>query len=389
MKSAGLLITTPLIVLHCKLSSTGQTFFQEIKFYSPPQKKRIRVMFEFDWTLLLLAFCGGAFGAAVGALPSFVLCGLGALLGGVYGMAIGSTDSNLVDAWLTWGPLVGPQTAFAGGAVAAVYAKRRGLLENGRDICTPLMGLNAPDILLVGGTFGVIGALLTLVCSKFPNIGEHASNNAIATAIVLTMILGRVIFGQTGVFGKVAKGTNRWEGSDAGCWVTWQHDWPQILIIACAVGLPASHLALNVPSSGLIIFGLGCLIFTFMIFGAKVPVFHNIALAALLAVGFTQNLWWGLAMAILVAFLCELSAMAFCSHGDSHIDPPTVSLTLTGILQPIFIATGLMRPVGEQFDFTPIIMACLFAVGFPLILTALRGLKPKTVAIESPVEEAI
>jgi hypothetical protein len=81
--------------------------------------------------------------------------------------------------------------------------------------------------------------------------------------------------------------------------------------------------------------------------------------------------------------------MLFCAHGDSHIDPPTVSLTLTGILQPIFIATGLMRPVGEQFDFTPIIMVCLFAVGFPLILTALRGIKPKTVAIESAVEEAI
>lgn len=345
-------------------------------------------MFEFDWMLLCLAFCGGVFGAAVGALPSFVLCGVGALLGGLYGMSTGSTD-NVVDMWVTWGPLVGPQTAFAGGAVAAVYAKRRGLFENGRDICSPLMGLNAPDVLLVGGVFGMVGALLTLVCSKIPNIGEYASNNAIATAIVLTMILGRVLFGQTGVFGKVAQGTNRWAGSDAGCWLTWQHDWPQILIIACAVGLPASHLALTVPASGLIIFGLGCFIFTFMLFGAKVPVFHNIALASLLAVGATQNLWWGLAMAILVAFLCELSAMLFCAHGDSHIDPPTVSLMLTGIIQPIFLAAGVMQVAGESFDFAPIIAIALFAIGFPILLTALRSIQPSEATLPADAEEVL
>ncbi|NWK56605.1 hypothetical protein HW115_13365 [Verrucomicrobiaceae bacterium N1E253] len=344
-------------------------------------------MFEFDWIWLVMAFCGGVFGAAVGALPSFVLCGVGALLGGLYSMSTGS-DVNLVDTWVTWGPLVGPQTAFGGGAVAAIYAKRRGVLENGRDICTPLMGCNAPDVLLVGGVFGAIGALLTLACANIPTIGGHASNNAIATAIVLTMMLGRLIFGESGLFGKVAQGTNRWEGSDAGCWLTWQHDWPQILIISCAVGIPASHLALTVPASGLILFGLGCIIFTFMIFGAKVPVFHNIALASLLAVGATQNLWWGLAMAILVAFLCELAAMLFCAHGDSHIDPPTVSLMLTGILQPIFLATGLMKPAGASWDATPVIMVCLFAIGFPILLTALRSIKPKRASVSSELDEA-
>jgi hypothetical protein len=345
-------------------------------------------MFEFDWTWLIMAFCGGVFGAAVGALPSFILCGVGALLGGVYGMATGGGPNEL-DIWVTWGPLVGPQTAFAGGAVAAVYANRRGLLENGRDICTPLMGLNSADVLLIGGVFGAIGALLTLVCSKIPNIGGHASNNAIATAIVLTMILGRLCFGKTGLFGKVSPGTNRWEGSDAGCWLTWQHDWPQILIIACAVGIPASHLALTIPSSGLLLFGLGCIIFTFMVFGAKVPVFHNIALASMLAVGATQNLWWGLAMAILVAFLCELSAMLFCAHGDSHIDPPTISLMLTGIIQPILLASGVMRPITQTFDLTPVMMIALFAVGFPAILTSLRSLKPKEEEVTPELEEAV
>jgi len=345
-------------------------------------------MVEFSWIWVVMAFCGGVFGAAVGALPSFVLCGVGALLGGVAGIVSGG-EITLVDTWVTWGPLVGPQTAFAGGAVAAVYAKRRGLFENGRDICTPLMGLNAPDVLLVGGVFGVVGALLTLACSKLPTIGGLPSNNTVATAIVLTMILGRVLFGTTGVFGKVAPGTNRWKGSDAGCWVTWQHDWPQILLISLAVGIPASYLALIVPESGLLIFGLGCFIFTFMIFGAKVPVFHNIALASFLAVTATQNLWWGVAFAVLVAFLCELSAMLFCAHGDSHIDPPTVSLMLTGIIQPILMATGVMKPLGDVFNLVPIVWLAAAAVGFPLLLTILREKVPAETPLVADLDEAV
>jgi hypothetical protein len=338
-------------------------------------------MFEFSWIWVAMAFCGGVFGAAVGALPSFVLCGIAALLGGTASIVSGG-EMGLIDGLVTWGPLVGPQTAFGGGAVAAIYAKSRGKLENGRDICTPLLGLNAPDVLVVGGIFGVVGALLTLGCSKLP-----FENNAIATAIVLTMMLGRLIFGKTGLFGKVAQGTNRWAGSDAGCWVTWQHDWPVILLVAVAIGLPASHLALVAPNSGLIIFGLGCFIFAFMLTGAKVPVFHNIALASLLAVGATGNILWGLAFAILVAFVCELSAMLFCAHGDSHIDPPTVSLMVTCAVQPLLLKSGFMRPLGETFDFIPLVMVFVFATGFPLLLTGLRAMKPKEVASVAALDE--
>lgn len=340
-------------------------------------------MFEFSWMWVAMAFCGGVFGAAVGALPSFVLCGIGALLGAGAAMVTGG-DASGFDLLITWGPLVGPQTAFGGGAVAAIYAKSRGKLENGRDICSPLLGLNAPDVLLVGGVFGIVGALLTLGCSKLP-----FENNAIATAIVLTMMLGRLIFGKTGLFGKVAPGTNRWAGSDAGCWVTWQHDWQQILLVAIAIGLPAAVLAKDMPNSGLIIFGLGCFIFAFMLTGAKVPVFHNIALATFLAVTATGNILWGLAFAVLVAFVCELSAMLFCAHGDSHIDPPTISLTVTCIVQPIFVKTGLMRPLGDSFDFIPLAMVIIFATGFPLLLTGLRAMKPKEVAPVAELDEAV
>lgn len=43
-------------------------------------------MFTFCWIWVMIAFCGGVFGAAVGALPSFVLCGVAALIGGIAGV---------------------------------------------------------------------------------------------------------------------------------------------------------------------------------------------------------------------------------------------------------------------------------------------------------------
>ena len=64
-----------------------------------------------------------------------------------------------------WGPLFGPHIAFAGGVAAAAYAAKTGKLKSGgKDIVASLMGLNAPDVLLVGGVFGSLGyALLPAV----------------------------------------------------------------------------------------------------------------------------------------------------------------------------------------------------------------------------------
>lgn len=42
---------------------------------------------------------------------------------------------------------------------ASAYAKKKGVTENGADVASALAGLNEPDVLLVGGVFGMIGYL--------------------------------------------------------------------------------------------------------------------------------------------------------------------------------------------------------------------------------------
>lgn len=301
---------------------------------------------DFNIVWLIMGFCGGIFGAAIGALPSFVLCGFGALVCSAVCMATGK-DMHIL---ATWGPLIGPQSAFAGGTAAAAFAKKIGKLENGRDICTPLMGTESPSVLLVGGIFGLLGTLLTWFLTFIPNYAGGSlpegvslgSTNQIAFAIIICMILSRVFFGSTGVFGKVPEGKNRWESNDDGCWVPWQSKPSIILLTTLAIGTPTAYLAKLEPNASIFVFSLGCIAFIYLQYGTKIPIFHHIALSAFWGTFFTGSIVWGLALSIMTALLCEVTAIFFVYHGDTHIDPPTFSLTLTGAIYPALLYFGIM-----------------------------------------------
>ena len=61
---------------------------------------------------------------------------------------------------------------FAGGVAAAGYAGRKGKLASGTDILSSLNGLGEPDVLLVGGIFGVLGFLIHYCIGLLPVIGS-------------------------------------------------------------------------------------------------------------------------------------------------------------------------------------------------------------------------
>src|SRR3954471_23178282 len=110
--------------------------------------------FEFlDPALLLAAFAGGLFGAAIGGLPAFIFTGFAVLLGVAAGL--GGSEFNVLAApndpqGIAFGVVFGPHISFAAGAAAAAFAAR-GDIVDGKDIATPLAGLGDPLPLLVGG----------------------------------------------------------------------------------------------------------------------------------------------------------------------------------------------------------------------------------------------
>ena len=91
---------------------------------------------------ILASFGGGAFAAAIGGVPAFILTGVFSIVGAVAGMC-GATDASAVLVnHMAFGSFFGPHISFAGAVAAAAYAKKKGYMENGADIVTALAGLN-------------------------------------------------------------------------------------------------------------------------------------------------------------------------------------------------------------------------------------------------------
>jgi hypothetical protein len=221
-----------------------------------------------------------------------------------------------------------------------------------------------------------------------------ASSNTVACGVAVASMIGRLVLGRTGLFGTVAPGVNRWAGNADACWLPWQHDPLQLLLIAVAVGLPSAFLAYVNPQTHLLVFGLMCVLFLFMILGQSVIAGHHFAICAFFAVAATGNVAWGLAFAILAGFACEILAFQFTAHGDSHIDPPTCGIMVCGFLQPLLIWLGVMRhrpltgPTAAEAlhdfgsacmpggDATGLVALAVVSIAAPLLLGALRRLPP-------------
>lgn len=199
------------------------------------------------------------FGAAIGALPAFILVGFAVLVGIAAGLSGSQFD---VLGQIAFGPVLGPHISFAGGVAAAAFAARRERddIDDGTNIVTPLAGLGDPLPLLVGGIFGAGGYLLQLLLTALiPPVeaGFYTTyTDVIALVVVISAIIARVAFGRTGssaastptradAAGLVrARDGSGWRTRKASCrlaWLAWapvswrrgrpQRYWPSTLII--------------------------------------------------------------------------------------------------------------------------------------------------------------
>ncbi|RCW51354.1 MULTISPECIES: hypothetical protein [unclassified Halanaerobium] len=279
----------------------------------------------FNLGLILSAFGGGVFGAALGALNSFIFCGFLVIAGEAISVASGVGSFTNAIGFGTW---FGPHIGFAAGAAAAAYAARKGYVE-GRDIITPLMKFKDPSVLLVGGLFGILGYFVNGIIA-----GVGTPTDTIALTVVISAIIKRVMFSDTGVIGTYnpEHGDSRWSPSEDIAWLPFQMHAGELLMIGLGVGLVSSKISL-ITGSSFIGFGIAAasLIILSTIGGS--PVTHHIALPAALAAMATGSVIVGGIFGILGAFLGEFFARLFYDWGDTHIDPPAATIaTLTTVV---------------------------------------------------------
>jgi hypothetical protein len=294
--------------------------------------------------LVVAAFAGGAFGAAVGALPSFALMGLVVIVGELYALVVrtlGVDPAVDVTGAIAFGPVLGPHVAFGGGAAALAYAVRRGHVDAPGFDYHPAkevtVGLGSrPDVLAVGGAFGVFGYWVATLSGTY-----GVPVDPVALGVVASALAHRVAFGYSVVGAPLGELVDmspfaRWEAAgpdgdgggdgdgdrgdpevtadggnrdrDASAdgggdgdvdgdgdertagerdgrppvepWLPYQYRWSHVGALGLVVGALSAYLA-YLTASPFLAFGIAVVALAFLVADvARIPVTHHVALPA-------------------------------------------------------------------------------------------------------------
>ncbi|ACM56715.1 hypothetical protein [Halorubrum lacusprofundi] len=338
--------------------------------------------------LLITALAGGAFGAAIGALPAFIFTGFVVFLGeglailnrGIASSAASDVGYVSVTGVIGFGAITGPHIAFAGGVAASAYAAKKypemkpgeGGYHFGKGI-TYAFGTK-PDILAVGAIFGVIGMLFTqLANGLFSNVlGMSPPTDFIAVSVFATAFLARPVFGYP-LIGKPAGDgyldmspferdemhpEADTDGEHAGRpatepWLPHQYKWSGIMAIGLVGGILGGYIWLQTGSIFLG-YAISAISLLFLNLGVeKIPVTHHITLlgavgavavdpvagsvVALLAAGI---------FGVLSGLAGEVTQRLFYSHSGTHVDPPAMAIAIMMLLVWLLSILGVLPNAG-------------------------------------------
>jgi len=327
---------------------------------------------------LIAAFAGGCFGAAIGALPAFCFTGFAVIAGeaanliGLSGAGEGvALSASGVTGLVGFGPVFGPHIAFAGGAAAAAYAAKKegamppqedGGYHPGKDIAYALG--TRPDVLAVGGVFGILGAVSNGLLGTLSPVGF----DTIAFTVFISALIHRVAFGYSlfgspggsGYFDMTPFENGEEVAADGGSevmrpavepWLPHQYKWGNVAFIGLVAGLLGGYLVITTGSMFLG-FGISAASLTFLNLGVeKIPVTHHMTLpgsagAAAFVADPTGSsaivaLLLGAVFGILGALVGEAGQRVFYAHGDTHVDPPAFGIFVCTLLIGILSLAGV------------------------------------------------
>jgi hypothetical protein len=342
--------------------------------------------------LIITALAGGAFGAALGALPAFIFTGFVVFLG--EGVAILQREIvSQVDAVpagelavgitgvIGFGAITGPHIAFAGGVAASAYAGKK-YPEMEPDGWPYHFGKNIlyafgtkPDILAVGAIFGLIGMLITQVANGlFSNVIEMTPpTDFIAVSVFATAFLARPVFGYP-IVGKPAgsgfldmspfeRGDLHFQAGDGPAehagrlavepWLGHQYKWANVTTIGVVGGILSGYIWIQTGSIFLG-YAISAISLLFLNLGVeKIPVTHHITLIGSTGAVVVDPIG-GSVVALLAAgafgaasgLLGEVTQRLFYSHSGTHIDPPAMAIAIMMFLVVLLHFVGILPNAG-------------------------------------------
>lgn len=336
------------------------------------------------WEMLLAAFAGGAFGAAIGALQSFTLAGFIVIVGELYALAhrtIGTGGLSVdITGSVAFGVVLGPHIAFGGGAAAVAYASKQGYLDTEFEYHEAkhiTRGLGSrPDVLAVGGVFGIIGYWIATLSTTL-----GLPTDPVALGVVLSALIHRVSFGYNLIGATPGRlldmspfernerqqpdGTYTTDGGYGQLivepWLPYQYRWSHVTGLGAIVGILGGYVA-YMTGSAFLAFGISVTALAFLCADvADIPVTHHMSLPASTAVLASVDASGPLTPAIVAqavslgdavvlggifgvigALVGEVAQRCFYAHADTHLDPPAVSIVVTSFLIAVLALFGVL-----------------------------------------------
>jgi len=330
--------------------------------------------------MLLAAFAGGAFGAAIGALPAFIFTGFLVMLGegikilagdlsGVAGFDPATLEqAQAITGQLGFGPVFGPHISFAAGAAASAYAAKKGYMDTGFPYHEAKNIAFAqgpkPDVLIVGGLFGILGYWITTLSATFGLPWDPIAVGVVLSAFAHRLFLGYPIIGKAtkGVLNMTPFENDELRDTKASGekkqrllvepWLGHQYKWADVSILGVVVGILAAFITYT-TGSVFLPFGISAATLLFLNLGVeKLPVTHHISLIGSTAIvaatggeyaGFALGsmLLIGALFGFLAAIFGEVFQRIFFSHGDTHVDPPAGAIVMGTFVIAVLALTGL------------------------------------------------
>jgi len=325
------------------------------------------------------AAAGGAFGAALGALPAFVFTGFLVMVGGLAPSPGGQEAVGGIG--VGFGPVFGPHISFAGGAAAAAFAAKQGYMEsgfdyhNGKDI-TFALG-SKPDILAVGAAFGLFGIALEQLLRQMAVPTDPIAFTVFASALVHRAVFGYSVIGvvsnkadgyfDMGPFEREelresdeVPGDGEMEGSERLAvepWLPNMYKWSHVAAIGLVTGAAAGYAALQ-TGSPFFGFGISAATLLFLNLGVeRIPVTHHMTLpgataylaataeggATLAGSGPGIALVAAAVFGLLGALVGEVIQRIFYAHGSTHVDPPATSIFITHSFLCLLVFLGVFQ----------------------------------------------
>ena len=274
----------------------------------------------------LAAFGAGVLASCIGAVPAFVMTGLITIVGAIAGMAGFDT--------IAFGTVFGPHIAYAGAVAATAYAAKKGAIEAGAAVGTPLAPLGQPDVLVVGGVFGVIGWVIGtyIVPAIFGGLIPFATD-APGMTVVISGIIARLAFGKRGL----ASGTKGAVTSAQSVLIG-----VAFSLMVGGTGVALAEAGVDMSGYNLIIFGIAA--FTLILPGT--PGWHQIGIISAYATMIGLSAGLGSVAVVLFAvvagvaanFICDLEGYLINTDVDSHIDGPGTAICIMTIVLNIVAA---------------------------------------------------